>query len=271
MGRISDLADELQRQGVQARHLHELQEELDAIEQPSVVARVSAAAREAAGRHWKHVVGELQESREIMGILTSRVREGRKLSDEESDKVKTQVLDLLRLVPAGLLAAANSTFPIPGTGLLTPWLLQRLGLMPSRWREAHLLAELEQTERRLLAEGNTQAARAVHELAEDLEEEADAREAAQRDAALLAVWDADRDGEWDEEERAAYVEALAKIRKVAEVDRAKRTWFIRVEDRLFGPCRLTELPPLPAAALVSHRTARGWVALDDLVGREPGV
>ena len=43
---------------------------------------------------------------------------------------------------AGILAAANSTFPVPGTGLLTPWLLQRLGLMPSRWREAHLLLQL---------------------------------------------------------------------------------------------------------------------------------
>ncbi|MCB9777736.1 MAG: hypothetical protein H6742_04160 [Alphaproteobacteria bacterium] len=266
MGRISALADELGRQGIQARSLRALQEELDAIEEPSALSRMTAAARASAARHWAHVVGELQESAEVMGILSRRVSEGRTLSDEETDKVRSQLFDLLRVVPAGLLAVANSSFPIPGTGLLTPWLLQRLGLMPSRWREAHLLSELEREEGRLLAEGHARAAAAVHALAEDLEEEADAREAVLRDRALLTFWDADRSGTWDEEERAAYRRAVTGLRARPPRERSRRIWFVRIADQLFGPCRITELPQLPADTLVSVRDGPGWVALDDLLG-----
>ena len=267
-GRITELAIDLQHQGIQAARLEALQDELDAIEQPGILGRMTASARAAAARHWGHVVGELQESREAMAIVSRRLGGKGPMSEEEADKVKSQLGDLLRVVPAGLLAVANSAFPIPGTGLLTPWLLSRLGLMPSRWREAHLLAELHQEEERLRARGHAQAADQLQALAESLEGEADAREDAARSAALLTFWDANRNGVWDEAERAAYRTAVLQLRRLPPRERARRQWFVRIDEHLFGPCRLTELPSLPPQSLVSRRGKTGWVALDDLLGRE---
>ena len=54
-------------------------------------------------------------------------------------KSKSQLSNLFRLVPAGLIAAANAVLPIPGTSMLTPMLLKKAKLLPSRWREAHML------------------------------------------------------------------------------------------------------------------------------------
>ncbi len=268
-GRLTALAQDLDRQGIRTISLRELQEELDAIENPSMIGRLSKAALDTAGRQWRNVVGELQESREVMAILTRRVRGSAPLSDEDADKVRSQLGDLLRVVPAGVLALANAALPIPGTGLLTPWLLSRLGLMPSRWRESHLLAELQREEQRLREEGHADAADRVAAVAQDVEHEADAREAVARDAALLTHWDANDNGQWDDDERDAYHHALDLLKKLPQRQRSKRQWFVRVDDQLFGPCRLTELPVLPAHTLVSLRGRSGWVSLDDLLGPDP--
>lgn len=263
-GRLVSLALDLESQGIRGASLRQLQEELDAIENPSMLGRLSASARESARLHWNNIVGELQESRELLAIITRRVSGAGPLSDDDADKVRSQLGDMLRVVPAGILALANAALPLPGTGLLTPWLLSRLGLMPSRWREAHLLAELHAEEDRLRAAGHAAAADRLHDLAEDLEEEADAREALARDAALLPLWDENDNGRWDEAERAAYDQAVAALRALDAREFSRRQWFLRIDDHLFGPCRLSELPVLPARALVSLRGRSGWVAIDAL-------
>ena len=143
-GRIITLARDLEARGVQVDALLALQQELDVIETPpSLLGRVTQRVRRVASTQWKHVIGELQESQEVFGLLTRRVQKQQELTPAERDAIRCQILDLLRVVPAGLIAFANTALPVPGTGLLTPWLLARLGLMPSRWREAHLLARLD--------------------------------------------------------------------------------------------------------------------------------
>ena len=87
--------------------------------------------------------------------------------------------------------------PIPGTSVFTPWLLARLGLMPSRWREAHLLDQLRKEAARLRQAGHSEQAKRVSRLGSDLEAEANARERAAHEASLLTHWDANQNGIWE--------------------------------------------------------------------------
>ena len=241
-GRIITLARDLEARGVQVDALLALQQELDVIETPpSLLGRVTQRVRRVASTQWKHVIGELQESQEVFGLLTRRVQKQQELTPAERDAIRCQILDLLRVVPAGLIAFANTALPVPGTGLLTPWLLARLGLMPSRWREAHLLARLDAEAQRLRALGEDDAAARVEALEHALEEEADAREAAAHAAALLTHWDANGNGVWDDDERAAYDEALAEVRALASTRGHERRWFLSWNHQVFGPTRLTEV------------------------------
>ena len=111
--------------------------------------------------------------------------------------MRSQMLDLLKVVPAGLIAATNSVLPVPGTSMLTPWLLVKLGLMPSRWREAHVLSQLQQESKRLRDQGFVDAAADIDALRHSIEDEADRREVAEREASLLTHWDANQNGVWD--------------------------------------------------------------------------
>jgi hypothetical protein len=272
-GRIVELARELEAQGVESGSLRSLQEELDAIERPpGIFRRFTNAFKAKAATNWKHVVGELTESREVMGILSARLKGERQLTPEEVDKIRSQMLDVLRVVPAGIIAVANSALPIPGTGLFTPWILARLGLMPSRWREAHLLHALHGEIERLHAEGHDEEAEAIEELLHDLEEEADAREDAAREAALLTFWDANQNGIWDADERVAYEAEAAQLRAVAFGKKAaNKRWFLQLDGQVFGPYRLSDVvgdDPPPPNLLACLDGKSGWVALEDLLPRE---
>lgn len=266
-GRIIALAQDLEARGVQVDGLSGLQEELDVISAPpSLFGRLTKGVRKMASRQWKHVLGELQESQEVLGLLTRRVRDNEPLTPEQTDTVRNQLLDLLRVVPAGLIAFANSALPVPGTGLLTPWLLARLGLMPSRWREAHLLARLDDEAQRLRALGQHAAADKVEALEHEIEEEADAREAAAHAAALLTHWDANGNGTWDPDEQAGYDRTVARIRGLARERGHQRRWFLTWNHQVFGPTRLTDVAGVhdSVALLVCFDGRSGWVSLSDL-------
>lgn len=266
-GRIIALAKDLEARGVQVDGLLGLQEELDVIEAPpSLLGRLTQGVRKVASRQWKHVLGELQESQEVLGLLTRRVRDNEPLTPAQTDAVRSQLLDLLRVVPAGLIAFANSALPVPGTGLLTPWLLARLGLMPSRWREAHLLARLDDEARRLRALGQDAAADRVEALEHEIEEEADAREAAAHAAALLTHWDANGNGVWDDHEREAYDLAVARMRGLAKERDHQRRWFLSWNHQVFGPTRLSDVAGVQdsVALLVCFDGRSGWISLSDL-------
>jgi hypothetical protein len=258
--RIQALADELEKQGIDVRHLRPLQAELDLVERPGVVRRLSRRAIETARRQWELAVGEVRESREMFLLVGKRARSRQKLSPEEVDAVRSQLADLLRMVPATLVVATNQVLPLPGTSLLTPYLLKRLGLMPSRWRESHLLWELQKEAEALHAAGRHRAAERVEALQHELEEEADAREAAEEHAFVLTHWDADGNGVIDAEEQRAYDAACAEVRALADRHAHRRRWYLSTEGGVVGPVRLTELGDV-GPVMVCYEGRTGWVAL----------
>lgn len=274
---IDRLARELSEDGYDTRALLEIRVEMELIDRPpSLVTRMTKAARQAASRHWGNLVGELSESKEAMGIIMARMK-GADVSAAQRDKVRAQMLDLVKLFPAGLIAAANSAFPVPGTGLFTPWILSKLGLMPSRWREAHLLETLKKERDRLRATGHGEEADALEELRQQLQHDVEEKEQAARNATLLTHWDRNQNGAWDPDEIAEYTRELEKLRGVAMRHSHKKHWFLETEGEIFGPLRLSELSEDPDCCdhlhdddlLICYDGKSGWVALPDLLGRDP--
>jgi len=265
--RILDLADHLQQRGVDVTALRPLQAELDVVQHPAGVRSLTAKAIDKAKRQWSHVVGEVRESRALLSLLRKRVQKRERLAPEEEAEVREQLADLLRLVPAGIITATNGTLPLPGTSLLTPLLLSKLNLLPSRWREAHVLAELQRQAEQLRAAGRVDDALQVEALQQQLEGEADARAAAARQAWLLAHWDADDSGHLDEEELAAYRTAVRRVREWA-IDRgASKRWFVSYQGQVLGPVRLADLDEVPDRdqLLLCFDGRTGWVLLTDVL------
>jgi hypothetical protein len=264
--RIATLARDLEARGVGAGGLLLLQDELDAVEHPpGWLARARAGLSSFADRQWKHLWGEVEESAELFGIVKRALR-GRDLTAIERDKARSQLLDLLRVAPAGLLVLAVEAIPVPGTSVVTPWLLVKLGLMPSRWREAHLLAGLQAEAGRLRGQQEADAADELDALRARLTRECEDRERLAHEAALLSWWDADGDGQWDPPERAAYDAAVADLRTRLAGSAHERRWFLCDRHHVFGPMRLSELGDerIEGHLMVRPDDMESWVALDDV-------
>lgn len=274
---LDEIAQRLERQGYDVTELRSLQIEFEVLERPrGLLSRMTVKAKTSAGRHWAAFVGELQESKEAMGLGLRRMIGG-ELSAEERDKIRSQVVDLVKVFPAGLIAAANSAFPVPGTGMFTPWILNRLGLMPSRWKEAHLLDQLHRQSALLSAAGYDSAADALDRLHDQVERDAERRHSVGQGARLLTHWDDNENGQWDPEERVAYCDELERVRSLAERFAARKQWYVEEEGEVFGALRLSELIADTElsdhmdneALLVCFDGKSGWVALPHLLGRQP--
>lgn len=270
--RLTELITELEAsgvdtRGVDVRALTEIRDELEVIERPpGLVAGLTARVRGIAKTQWSHMLGELGESREMLRLLRRGLSsEQDPLTPEEQAAVRAQMQDMVRAVPAGFIAATNYCLPLPGTSLVTPWLLARLGLMPSRWREAHVLDRLRK-ERERLGAGHAGAA-ALLELERTIEAEADARTDAAAAAALLTHWDANGNGRWDHDERSAYEAELERLRVVARSQGAASRWFLQGEEQVFGPVPLTRLlgVELQLELLACYDGKSGWVELAPLL------
>jgi len=266
---LRSIADALEAEGVEVEELRDLGEELAIIERPpGLLVRATQRARTLAVQHWKNFVGELEESREAMALVRAGVRGERELSEEEREQIREQLLDLVRLFPAGLIAALNTSLPIPGTSVFTPWLLVKLNLMPSRWREAHLLTALHHQRELLRHSGHAEQAERIGELLHQLEHDADERESIRRETRLLTHWDQNRNGLWDEDELAAYAREVDKVRELMRTHATRKRWFFDHEGEVFGAARLTELDNLDEAVktlLVCFDGKTGWVALEHVL------
>jgi hypothetical protein len=262
---LRSIAEELEADGVEAEQLRELGEQIEILERPpGLLQRVTSKARNFAARQWANFLGELEESREAATLISIRVRGERELTDEERAKIREQLMDLVRMFPVGVIAGLNLTFPFPGSSVFTPWLLLKLGLLPSRWREAHLLDQLRRHQRVLHETGYAQQAERIGEILEQLERDADQRASIGREGRLLTHWDENKNGVWDDHELAAYEREVEKIRALAQAHAASKRWFIEHEGEVFGAFRLTEIDE-PAAAkslLVCFDGQTGWVALE---------
>jgi len=264
--RIATLANELELRGVAAGGLLLLQDELDAVEHPpGWLARTRVGLCSFANRQWRHLWGEVEESAELYDIV-KRALLGQELSAVERDKAQAQLLDLLRVAPAGLLVLAVEVIPVPGTSVVTPWLLAKLGLMPSRWREAHLLAGLQAEAARLRGVEESEAADELDELRVRLTRECEDRERLAHEAALLGWWDDDGDGRWGPAERVAYAAATESLRRRLEESAHERRWFLCDRHHVFGPLRLSELGKarVEGHLMVRPDDMESWVALDDV-------
>ena len=149
---IEKIAQRLDAAGHDSGELHDLQVELDILEKPpSLWQRMHRSAQEFASRQWEMLAGELQESKLAMQITVKALRSRDSVTAEELHFVREQMMDLLRVLPAGAVIFANAALPLPATSILTPQILHKLGLMPSMWREAHLLSHLQNEVNRLKA------------------------------------------------------------------------------------------------------------------------
>lgn len=261
--RLARVVAELQARGVDPGELPSLQAELDALEEPpTLLRRLSQQVRAFARTQWERALGELSETQRAGELLQRRMR-GEVLSPAEEATLRGQLADLVRLVPAGLIAVAIEAVPIPGSSMVTPWVLRRLGLLPSQWREAHLLEGLRREAARLRELREEAAARTVEALCRSLTVEAELRERRQAEAELLHIWDRDRDGLWDPEEREAHERALVEMVRRAPTDGARRCWFVLDGGQVYGPVPLTELVEAGGSPgiFVTHEAVDGWVGL----------
>lgn len=135
------IIDKLQGQGVEIGYLAHIEQELISTHQPWY-SKIGQTVKS----NWSHVIGEISESKRMIQLLTNGVEA---LSPTEKEEVKEQLSDLFRIIPAGLIATANAVLPLPGTSAFTPLLLHKAGLLPSRWREAHMLNTLQKEQTRL--------------------------------------------------------------------------------------------------------------------------
>ncbi len=76
----------------------------------------------------KRLYKELSQSKELMQLLTKSTYQ--KLTDKEKEKVKAQLLDILKSMPA------FAVFMLPGGALLLPLLIKLIpDILPSSFRE----------------------------------------------------------------------------------------------------------------------------------------
>lgn len=245
-------AEAVERAGGDGAPLRALADEAATLERPpGALVGLLAGVREAASRQWARALGELAESRDAASLVAAAAAGERALSPEERDRVRAQLADLVKMVPAGLIAAAGAVAPLPGTAMVTPWLLEKLGLMPSRWREAHLLEQVRRHEATLRAGGHGAAADRVLALRTALADEAE----------LRAGLPAPERGPDEIEYRAA----VARLREVVAVEGRRRAWFVSFAGQIYGPCRLAEIEAGMDALLVCWRGEGRWVFLRELL------
>lgn len=270
---LRGIAAELEDAGHEGAPLRDLGEQLEILEQPpGLLSRVTQKARDLATKQWENLVGELEESREAADLIRVRALGERELTDAEREKVREQLLDLVRLFPAGLIAALNTTLPVPGSSVFTPWLLVKLGLMPSRWREAHLLDQLRAQQASLVRAGHVRQAERIGEILIQLEQDAEQRDAIRRESRLMTHWDANHNGVWDPPEIEAYELEVAKVRELSQDHGASKRWFFEHEGEVFGALRLTDLEQLEQRGknlLVCFDGRTGWVALEHVLSAPP--
>lgn len=260
---LDRLVDDLDAHGVDSSGLRALRAELASLEEPPrFFGRVKRTVVDTLRQNWAHMLGEMHETVSLVATLKKSLAGGRtELTPAERSDLRAQVADLLRMAPAAGVFLALELFPIPGTGILTPWLLLRLGLLPSRWREAHVVHALRKEAAALRASRLSDEADAVERLVDEVEAGCKQREIAAHEASLLTQWDFDGNGRWDPDERAAYEAALDELVVVARDRSVERIWVLRHGSYVFGPFRLTELTDLDTDVemLVCTGTDAPWV------------
>jgi hypothetical protein len=84
--------------------------------------------KESIKKNRKRLAKEIQESKELLSLLTKSTH--KKLTPEEKKKVKNQLLDICKSIPA------LAVFMLPGGALLLPLLIKLIpDILPSAFKE----------------------------------------------------------------------------------------------------------------------------------------
>ena len=84
--------------------------------------------KESLHKNKKRLAKELQQSREVVGLLSKSTYQ--KLTEEEKKKVKVQLLDICKAIPA------LAIFLLPGGALLLPLTIKLIpDILPSAFQE----------------------------------------------------------------------------------------------------------------------------------------
>jgi hypothetical protein len=225
-------------------------------------------AREIGRRQLELLGQEMADSRELVGLLRARVSGKIKhFSEEEEALVRTQLWDLFRSVPATAIVFA----PVPGIALISPFVLQKLNLLPSAWREAHIIDRLKRTVAQLEEQGETEEAERLRATVAQLEERhrdrSDRMRTLREHPLLREIYDFDHDGAIDDDEWASIKQDRETIRRAVDEDAEALRWYVSTGGDVEGPVDLTTLlhAPLPEHALVRIAELPRWVPLDFLL------
>ena len=255
--RIKELKAILAENGLQLDEVAHLEAALQVTKRP-----LHKRALSLLKANWNRVKGEFTESVELSALLKKARKEGKNaLSDTERDIIKTQLKDFFRVFPAAIVAGVNSALPIPGTGFFTPFLLRKMGLLPSRWREAYILKTLQKAHSKLKQEGSETGVALITDLEHDIEEEAQRRNSCD----LLAVWDANQNGVWDEDEIKAYQQEVQRTQTFLRKNTDRKDWFLMHNGLVFGPTSLDNLPQGLDNLLVCYQDTTQWIKATDLL------
>jgi hypothetical protein len=258
------LSARLEERGIAVGELPSLAAELE-VEEGGFVRRQMQRAADFMARQLSHARGEWSESEEAVLLITARLW-GEELSAEEQERLWSQLADLARVVPAAAIALAAESLPMMGTAFITPYVLGRLGLLPSRWRDARLRDHLRREAERLRGVRADLEAAALEQLAEEVDCQRRLRLRAAEEAALLARWDRDGDGRWSPDERKAYEELVQALRADLQRTAPRPRWMLLAGEEVFGPMALSAIADLgDAPGMIVHLDGvEGWVRLVDL-------
>ena len=255
--KLLKLLKKLEENGVDTNEILHLEAAIQTTKKP-----MHKRAIEILKANWKRVKGEISESKRLTMLLKkSQVEGSSSLTTDEKKFVQEQLIDFFRIFPASLIAGVNAVLPIPGTGLLTPLILKKLGLLPSRWREANMLQTLQNTHLKLRSSGDTETLKLMEELQQDLDNEVEQRKVCD----LLVVWDANRNGIWDENEKITYQNELIRTLPYVQTFAKERSWFILHDGLVFGPSEFGNIPKDIPSILVRFKDQTKWVDLRDLL------
>ena len=248
---LQEIIHRMKQLNLDTSHLVEAQEELQIIERPWL-----SRLQNGFAKHIRFLKGEIDETMEMVQLL----KKGN-LTAKEKQTVKTQLLDFAKILPAGFIAATNAVLPIPGTSLFTPLILQKMGLLPTQWNEAHILHLLQQEESNLRSQGLIDLAEQIQKVSDSIHAQSYSRS---QNMSLLLHWDANGNGIWDEDEIAAYQKECQRTCEFAKQDPHSNSWYIQQNGLVFGPTTFDRLPKIDAELLVRYQSKTKWVALNDL-------
>ena len=269
---IERIINELEKEGrlEEAKSLRNTQLNLELIEEPQgFFSNAVKAVKDALKVNIDQFFYEVDDTKEAFKKISQSLSNEEEISEQDREFIREQLIDLFKVVPASVIAIGNTAIPIPGAALLTPMILKKLNLLPSRWVEHSILENLKAQKDHLKNINQLEAAETVSELIEELNLKANLSERISDKCKLLSYWDEDNDNEWSEEELLKYNAELKRIKEIASTEAKTRTWYCQIHENLFGPCSIDlffeDGAEIPLDMLVSYKGETGWISMLDLV------